>query len=114
MKKKCSTNLDIMLPPVGTPGLGYPLLLCLGKNLVVTLDCVQTAGPLRSGALFPNNSPGPVPRLGQVWEHHVFRDEQAHSPSSQGFRTSRGGPDPRGVPDPLWGPGPLYSGRTPH
>jgi len=37
---------------VGTPGLGYPLLLCLGKSLVVILDYVQTAGPLRSGVLF--------------------------------------------------------------
>ena len=38
--------------PVGTPGLGYPLLLCLGKSLVVILDYVRTAGPLRTGALF--------------------------------------------------------------
>jgi hypothetical protein len=37
---------------VGTPGLGYPLLLCLGKDLVVILNYIQTAGPLRSGILF--------------------------------------------------------------
>ena len=35
---------------VGTPGLGYPLLLCLGKGLIVILDYVQTAGPLWSGS----------------------------------------------------------------
>jgi len=46
----CSRNLNLM--DVGTPGLGYPLLLCLGKSLVIILDYVQTAGPLRSGALF--------------------------------------------------------------
>ena len=37
---------------VGTSGLGYPLLLCLGKGLVVILDYIRTAGPLRTGALF--------------------------------------------------------------
>ena len=37
---------------VGTSGLGYPLLLCLGKSLVVILDYIRTAGPLRTGALF--------------------------------------------------------------
>ena len=37
---------------VGTLGLGYPLLLCLGKGLVVILDYIQTAGPLWSGVLF--------------------------------------------------------------
>ena len=28
---------------VGTPGLGYPLLLCLGKGLVVILSYALTA-----------------------------------------------------------------------
>ena len=28
---------------VGTPGLGYPLLLCLGKSLVVILNYALTA-----------------------------------------------------------------------
>ena len=37
---------------VGTSGLGYPLLLFLGKSLVVILDYIRTAGPLRTGALF--------------------------------------------------------------
>ena len=43
---------DFAFNGVGTPGLGYPILLCLGKSLVVIFDYVQTAGPLRSGALF--------------------------------------------------------------
>ena len=30
---------------VGTPGLGYPLLLCLGKSLVVILNYVQQPDP---------------------------------------------------------------------
>ena len=42
----------IFIGIVGTPGLGYPLLLCLGKGLVVILDYVQTVGPLWSGVLF--------------------------------------------------------------
>src|SRR6185437_11898937 len=45
--------------PVGTPGLGYPLLLCLGKDLVVILNYIQTAGPLRSGVLFSQQRSGP-------------------------------------------------------
>ena len=28
---------------IGTPGLGYPLLLCLGKSLVVFLNYALTA-----------------------------------------------------------------------
>ena len=76
---------------VGTPGLGYPLLLCLGKSLVVILDYGRTAGPLQSGALSTRQQ---------------FRKKQALSPSNQRLRTSHGGPDPRGVPDPPWGPGP--------
>ena len=37
---------------VGTLGLGYPLLLCLGMGHVVILGYVQTTGPLWSGVLF--------------------------------------------------------------
>jgi len=29
--------------PVGTPGLGYPLLLCLGKGLIVILNYALAA-----------------------------------------------------------------------
>jgi len=106
---------------VGTPGLGYPLLLCLGKSLVVILNYVQTAGPLRSGALFTRQRSQTRPRLGKVWEHHVFRKKQALSSNSRRLRTSRGGPDPRGIPDPPLGSrtpgivtGPLAKGRNRH
>ena len=34
---------------VGTPGLGYPLLLCLGKGLVVNLVKVIGCSSLRGG-----------------------------------------------------------------
>ena len=100
---------------VGTPGLGYPLLLCLGKSLVAILDYVQTAGPLRSGALFTRQrSPDPSPG----WERSGSTTCSGRSMRSA--RTAGGsGPlvedrtpaeprTPRGVPDP-W-----YSNRTPH
>ena len=91
---------------VGTPGLGYPLLLCLGRGLVVILNCLQTAGPRRSEVLFFQLWSGPVPRLGRVRRHHVSRKRQelvCKQPglrTSQGDRTPHGVPDPRGVPDP--------------
>ena len=89
-------------------------MLCLDKSLVVILDYVQTAGPCGPEPCSPDNGPGPVPRLGKVWEYHVFRKKQALNPNSRGLRTSRGGPDPRGVPDPHGVPDPLYSNRTSH
>ena len=52
---------------VGTPGLGYPFLLYLGKSLVVILDYVQTAGPLWSGVLFLSTT-APDLNLGKVRE----------------------------------------------
>ena len=94
---------------VGTPGLGYPLLLCLDKSLVVIFNYALTAeqpDPCGPEPCPLDNGPGPVPRLGKVREHRVFRKRQALSPSNRKLRTSRGGPDPRGVPDPPWGPGP--------
>ena len=50
---------------VGTPRLGYPLLLCLGKGLVVILDYVQTARPLRSGVLFSRQQSRTRPTAGK-------------------------------------------------
>ena len=91
---------------VGTPGLGYPLLLRQGKGLVVILDYVQTAGPLRSGVLFPRQrsrtcltaekGPG-TPRV---------PEEAGAQPEQPGVRTSRGVRTPAEDPDPSWGPGP--------
>ena len=81
-------------------------MLCLGKSLVVILNYVQQPDPCGPEPCSPDNGPGPVPWLGKVREHHVFRKKQALSPNSRGLRTSRGGPDPRGIPDPPWGVGP--------
>ena len=93
---------------VGTPGLGYPLLLRLGKSLVVILNYVQQTDPCGPEPCSPNSGPGPVPWLGKVREHHVSREKLAVSPNGRKLRTSHG------VRDPPWGPGPLYSNRTPH
>jgi len=71
---------------VGTPGLGYPLLLCLGKSLVVILDYVQIAGPLRSGALFTRQRSrtrppaGKGPGLPRVPEEAGAQPEQPGAP----------------------------------
>ena len=98
---------------VGTPGLGYPLLLCPGKDLVVILNYIQTAGPLRSGVLFSQQRSGPF----HSWEGSG--DTTCPGRGRNSCASSRGsGPPketgpPRG-PGPLMGPGPLYSNRTPH
>src|SRR6185312_960215 len=79
---------------VGTPGLGYPLLLCLGKSLVVILNYVQQPDPCGPEPCSPDNGPGPVPWLGKVREHHVLREhhvfpeEAALSPNSRRLQTS--------------------------
>ena len=93
---------------VGTPGLGYPLLLCLGKGLVVILNYIQTAGPLRSGVLFSQLRSGPVPRLGKVRRHHVSRKRQELVREQPGLRTSQGDRTPCIVT------GPLTKGRNRH
>ena len=83
-------------------------MLCLGKDLVVILNYIQTAGPLWSGVLFSQLRSGPVPRLGKVRRHHVSRKRQELVRKQPGLRTSQGDRTPYGVPDPL------YSNRTPH
>jgi len=86
---------------VGTPGLVYPLLLCLGKSHVVILNYVQQPDPCGPEPCSIDKGPGPVPWLGKVWEHHVFREhhvfqkKRAFSPNSRRLRTSRGGWTPR-------------------
>ena len=108
-------------PVVGTPGLGYPFLLCLGKGLVVILDYVQTAGPLWSGVLFLSTT---APDLSHDWE----RSGNAACPGRGGRSAQTAGapdlprnPDPRGSPGPLMGSrttcivtGPLTKGRSRH
>ena len=68
------TNLYNII--VGTPGLGYPLLLCLGKGLVVILNYALTAeqpDPCGPEPYSPGKRPGPAPRLGKVRWRHVSR-----------------------------------------
>ena len=82
-------------------------MLSLGKSLVVILNYVQQPDPCGPEPRSPNSGPGPVPWLGKVREHHVFREKLALSPNGRKLRTSRRGPDPHGVRDLL------YSNRTP-
>ena len=61
--------MDFVFVSVGTPGPGYPLLLCLGKSLVVILNYALTAeqpDPCGPEPYYPGNGPGPAPRLGKV------------------------------------------------
>ena len=85
---------------VGTPGLGYPLLLCLGKGLVVILGYVQTAGPLRSGVLFLSTT---APDLSHNWKGPgtlCVPGKAGAQPKQPGLRTSRGARTPAKIPDP--------------
>ena len=91
---------------VGTPGLGYPLLLCLGKGLVVILNYIQAAGPLRSGVLFSQQRSGPVPTVGKGPETPRVPEEAGIHARAAGAPDLTRRPDPRRVPDPSWGPGP--------
>ena len=97
-----------IITPVGTPGLGYPFLLCLGKGLVVILGYVQTVGPLRSGVLFLSTT---APDLSHNWErsgkHRVSQERRALSPNSRGSGPPAKSRTPAEVPDHL------YSNRTP-
>ena len=87
---------------VGTPRLGYPLLLCLGKGLVVILDYDQTAGPLWSEVLISRqrfrtclttgNDPGTTRVPEEANSRGPGPPEGSEPP--QKSRTSHGVPDP--------------------
>ena len=85
---------------VGTPGLGYPLLLCLGKSLVVIPDYVQTAGPLRSGPLFTRQRSRTRPPAGKGLGAPRVPKEAGAQPEQPGT------PDLPWSPGPPWGSGP--------
>ena len=91
---------------VGTPGLGYPLLLCLGKGLEVILYYVQTAGPLWSGVLFSRQRSRTCLAAGKGPGTPHVPEEAGAQLEQPGLRTSRGVRTPAEVPDPSWGPGP--------
>ena len=85
---------------VGTLGLGYPLLLCLDKGLVVILDYIQTAGPLWSGVLFLSTT---APDLSHNWKGPgtlCVPGKAGAQPKQPGLRTSRGARTPAKIPDP--------------
>ena len=91
---------------VGTPGLGYPLLLCLGeKSFVVILNYVQRPDPCGPEALFAQQR-SRTPWLGKVREHHVFREKQALSRTTGGSGPPVEVRTPAEYPDPHRGPGP--------
>jgi len=98
---------------VGTPGLGYPLLLCLGKDLVVILNYIRTAGPLRSGILFPQQRPGPI--LSWDGSGDTTCPGKGRNPcaSSRGSGPPRGDRTPAGSRTPHGVPNHLCSDRTP-
>ena len=99
---------------VGTPGPGYPLLLSLGKSLVVIVNYALTTEqpdpcgpePYSPGKRPRTRSPlgkGPVaPRIPEV----ALSQNSWGPQTSRGPRTSRGVPDLPGVPDPCRVPDP--------
>ena len=91
---------------VGTSGLGYPLLLCLSKGLVVILDYVQTAGPLWTGVLFSRQRTRTYLTAGKGPGTPRVLEEAGTQPEQPGLWTSRGVRTPAEVPDPSWIPDP--------
>ena len=101
---------------VGTPGLGYPLLLCLGKSLVVILNYALTAkqpDPYGPKPYSPGKRPRTRSPLGEGPVTPYVPEEVALNQNSWGPRTSQGVPDPRRVPDPIYYPDPS-AGRNRH
>ena len=97
----------LLIMSVGTPGLGYPLLLCLGeKSFVVILNYVQRPDLCGPKAMFAQQRSRTHPLVGKGPEAPRVPGEAGAQPNNRGFRTSRGSLDPRGVPDPHRGPGP--------
>ena len=86
--------------PVGTPGLGYPHLLCLGKGHVVIFNYIQAAGPLWSQVLFSQQLSGPVPTVGKGPETPRVPGETGTQAQAAGAPDLPRSPDPRRVPDP--------------
>ena len=76
---------------VGTPGLGYPLLLCLGKSLVVIFNYVLTAeqpDPCGPEPYLPGKRPRIRSPLGEGPVTPHASEEVALSKNSWGPRTS--------------------------
>ena len=100
---------------VGTPGLGYPLLLYLdGKSLVVILNYVQQPDPCGPEALFTRQRSRTRPLVGKGPGAPRVPEEAGAQPEQPGgsgppveVRIPAESRTPYGVSDPL------YSNRTP-
>ena len=87
---------------LSVPRTGVPLLLCLGKSLVVTLNYALTAeqpDPCGPEPCSPGKRPRTRSPLGEGPVTPRVPEEVALSQNSWGPRTSQGVPDPRRVPD---------------
>ena len=109
MKGHITMSLIVL---VGTPGLGYPLLLCLGKGLVVILNyALMTDQPDPCGPepYSPGKRPGPTPRLGKVRWSHVSRRRWPSAKTAGGpgppreYRTPAGSRTPYTIRTPQQG-----------
>ena len=100
---------------VGTIGMGYPLLLCLDKSLVVILNYALTAeqpDPCGPEPCSPGRAaPDPLPAWGGSGDA-TYPGGGSLQPKQLGPRTSSGVPDPRRVPDPHILSGPLSGEGT--
>ena len=86
---------------VGTPGLGYPLLLCLGeKSFAVILNYVQRPDPCGPEALFAQQRSRTRPLVGKGPGTPHDPGEAGAQPKQPWLRTSRGVRTPAEVPDP--------------
>ena len=102
---------------VGTPGPGYPLLLSLGKSLVVIVNYAlnnRAAGPLWSGAILSRQTaPDPLP----AWKGSGGSTYPGGSPQPKQLEAPdlprSPGPSRSTGPLPGPGPGPSYTIRTP-
>ena len=104
---------------VGTPGLGYSLLLCLGKSLVVILNYVQQPDPCGPEPCSPNGGPGPVLWLVPGAPRVPGKDRRtAQAAGSSGppmeVRTPGNPGPPMGSRTPCIETGPLAKGRNRH
>jgi len=108
--------------PVGTPGLGYPLLLCLGKkSFVVILNYVQQPNPCGPEALFIRQRSRTRPLVGKgpgaprVPEEADAQPEQPEAPDLPWRSGSPRNPGPPlGSRTPCIVTGPLAKGRNRH
>ena len=100
---------------VGTPGLGYPLLLCLGeKSFVVILNYVQRPDLCGPKALFAQQRSRTHPLVGKGLGAPRVPGEADAQPEQPGDPDLPWKSGPPRSPGPPQGSGTLNSNRTPH